>query len=554
MLSSRALTLMGGCAVVAFASAPPAEAQGVAPSLAPGAGSLVVEQQRQERQVPITPAAPAPRPALSPQTGAQAAPTTPLREVRVLGSTRLNAQVGAIAARFAGRPLDQATIKAVADAVSAAYADTGLALYTIAVPRQDLGQGVLTLRAVEGYIAEVSLQGDARAARNRQVLAYVAKLKAQRPLTKAWLERYLSLIRDIPGLTVDAQLYNTPAPGAVRLALTLRLKRVEPNVAINNSGAARLGAAQALASATAYSLARDGDLLRVTGSVAADLVRFQYISGTYVTPLGSDGLTLRADASYLKTRPKDPPIDGEAGSLGLQLAYPLLRSYDRNLTVSGGLDGLNSDNALYGASLTSDHTRAVRAGLVYGETRPRRSVSASLILAQGLEGLGARTDLRLTDADFSKLDLQVGVNQQLGKTVVLRLQGLTQASSGRLPAAEQLPLGGPVFGRAFPQAEIVGDYGYAGSAELGWISPKPWPAALQGSELYVFADGGRTWSRARLPYATAQAYDLVSAGAGVRFLIHRKTVIGLEAAKAVDAPLMEQNRPWRVLVSWKLSR
>jgi hemolysin activation/secretion protein len=101
---------------------------------------------------------------------------------------------------------------------------------------------------------------------------------------------------------------------------------------------------------------------------------------------------------------------------------------------------------------------------------------------------------------------------------------------------------------------VVGDYGYAGSAELGWRSPTLWPAPLKGSELYGFVDGGRAWVRERLPYAAAASYSLASAGAGVRFLVRQKSSFGFEAAKAVDAPYPGQNKPWRVIISWHLAR
>ena len=533
----------------------PAAAQTLDTPLAPGAGALIIDQQRQDRQ-PLAPppAAAPPLPAPAAQAPVDTAPATPLREIRVRGGAALGARLSEINARFAGRPLDAETIRAAADAVSAAYADVGLALYTVAVPRQDLGQGVLTLVAVEGHIAQVDVSGDLTAREKKLIEAYGAKLTRERPLTRASLERYLSLMRDIPGITVDAQLYNLPAAGAVRLAVVAKIRHFQPELAVNNRGTPRLGTTQVQATLTGRGLFQAGDQAQVSAAVPTDIDRFQYVGAAYGMPLGTEGLTLQLNASYLRTRPKSPPIAGDAASAGMQLAYPIIRGYNRNLIARLGLDGLNSDNAIYGLSITSDHTRALRGSLGYSVVSPRRTFSANVIGSLGLDGLGARADTRLTDADFKKLNVQVAFNQAIGKVAALRLRGLAQLSHGRLPAAEQLPLGGEQVGRAFYSAIVVGDRGYGGSAELALITPKPWPTVLKGSEVYAFVDGGRARVRARLPYAAAADYDLASAGAGVRFLIKGKNVIGLEGARSLDTPYPGQGDAWRVIISWRFQR
>src|SRR5690606_9979270 len=129
----------------------------------------------------------------------------------------------------------------------------------------------------------------------------------------------------------------------------------------------------------------------------------------------------------------------------------------------------------------------------------------------GLNSLGARSDDRLTDADFRKLNLYVSRNQALGDKLVARVRAMAQVSEKRLPSAEQLALGGDAFGRAFSSAYVVGDSGAAVLGELAWLPGRP-----AGSEIYGFVDWGTATTRARfgglLPRAT---YDLSSAGAGV---------------------------------------
>jgi hemolysin activation/secretion protein len=554
--------LSGGAMSLLLLAAAPAQAQtsvnpartapAGAATLAPGAGALIIDQDRLDRQLPQPAPAPQSIPTTPTQTGGQAAPSVALKQVRLEGSTALAGEIDAVAAPFIGRPLDVTGIRAVAEAVSAAYGKSGLALYTIVAPNQDLSGGVLILRAVEGRIESVNITGPRAGEKNRLIRAYADRLIRERPLTRRTLERYLSLIRDIPGVTVDAQLFNAGPPGALRLDLKVQQKRFQRDIAFNTRGTPRLGAAQVQATAIGNSLFSQGDQLRTTVSVPTAISRFQFGALAYSTPLTSTGLTASANVSYLRTRPKNPPIKGDAFAAGLQLSYPIIRGYKQSLYVSGGLDMLNSDNAIYGQQISSDRQRTLRSGLSYVRTETRRSLSASVTGGLGLEGLGARVDDRLADADFRKVTLQAAVNQAIGKRVVLRLRAMGQVSDGRLPSTEQMPLGGETYGRAFAAAVVTGDRGYAGSAELGW-SP-PINGGLKGSEVYGFIDGGRTWFRARLPFIAATDFDLASAGGGVRFPLGKTLFLGLEAAKAVDAPFPGGSKPWRAVVSWRSVR
>src|SRR3546814_6341081 len=137
-------------------------------------------------------------------------------------------------------------------------------LYTIVVPQQNLSDGVLTLRVVEGYIDDVVITGDVKGRGLDLVRRYAARLAAEKPLRRPTLERYLSLIRDIPGLETEVQLLNLQTAGAVRLVLTLKHDDLDFGLVVNNRGIANLGRTQVQANATANSLFRQGDQTRLT--------------------------------------------------------------------------------------------------------------------------------------------------------------------------------------------------------------------------------------------------------------------------------------------------
>jgi hemolysin activation/secretion protein len=525
---------------------------------APGLSwAQIIDQQRTDRRPP-TATREAPRPATqAPQAGrvvseVSEAAATPLRRVVVTGSSLSAAAFETATRPLVGQPLSQATVSAAANAAAEVYGKSDIALYTLVAPNQDLSGGELRLQAIEGHIDQVALQGDVRDRDLSLVTAMADKLTLERPLRKPTLERYLSLIRDIPGETVEAQLLQGRAPGAVILALGLKQQRATWDLSVNNSGSAILGRTQLQATGNLHGLLRAGDHTSLTVGVPTDAERFRYYALTHSQPLGSEGLRVQGNVGYYRTRPKNLPIEGEATFGGVQVSYPMIRGYQTNLYLTGALDGLNSSNAVFGQGVADERTRVLRGSAAWSRIKPRSALSASAVASAGLDDLGARALPGLADTDFRKLNLRAGVDRAIGSSFVVRLRAMSQSSNDLLPASEQVPLGGQEFGRAFEQAVVIGDYGKAGSAELGW-RPQGLPESIKGSELYGFVDGGTATRRPR-PGIAAQRYDMASAGAGVRVAVNTRTVVGLEGAYGFDPPIPGQDKSWRLGVSFRMLR
>lgn len=507
------------------------------------------------------PAKPSPAPRKRPERAKPpvAAATTPqitpfvLSYVRVEGSSVSPAILAAAWRPWVGRTVDGAALSKLVDAVGEAESKGGVALYSVAAPDQDFAGGVVRLQAVEGHISAVDIEGDKDARAAVLVRAYGSKLIAERPLRKATLQRYISLIRDIPGLNAELELKPAADDAAAQtLVATLKPKPVQFAVAANNRGAALLGRTQIEADVFFNSLLRPGDQTRLAVAVPTDVERFQYYALTHSTPLNADGATAQVGLSYLRTRPKGSSLTGDAQALNLALSHPLIRSYVDNLYVTGSLDGLNSNNALLGQTISNDRTRALRLGLGYSHETDKLAVVAGATVSQGLDGLGARVDPLLGKADFRKLNLKLAANVQLVPQLILRLNGTAQLAGDLLPAAEQFALGGDEFGRGYEAAALVGDEGQAGSAELAFRPAKMLPALLEGSELYAFADAGQVTYKSRfgLPASTQ---GLSSAGGGVRLSIGSHYLVELEAAKPlVDLdPFTPGGKGWRGVFSIK---
>ena len=512
--------------------------------------AVIIDQNRADRAAP----APAPE-APAPKGGGQALPVqaaiTPftVTGVRLEKASIRPAQLGGAFRPFIGQRMDAAGLNALAQATAAAYAKSDVALYTVLVPVQDFSGGMVRMRVIEGYIASIDVRdlGGAKAYLPR-VRSMAARLLAQRPLSKASLERAILLIRDLPGVSADVQLLKAPADGAVTLSIGVKRQLIEAGVGVNDRGTAALGQTQVSGTLIGNGLLRPGERTSFTVMLPTDPSLFQYYAIAHSELLNDDGLTGQVSFGYLHTRPKIFPLEGSATTAGASLSYPVIRSNARNLTVTGSLDGTNSDNAFLGRAFSADHTRAVRGAAAFSQILGKVTVAASGAASLGLDVLGAQvTSDLLSNKDFRKVNLRAGLDYAFVPQWALRLRAAGQYSGDRLPAAEQMALGGDEFGRAFPSAAVVGDSGAAGSAELAY-APKHLPSLLKGSELFGFVDGGELWSLDRT-IVPAQTYELASAGFGARMAVTTKTAFQLEADTALKSPIPDAYGGWRVVAA-----
>ncbi|MBX3561258.1 MAG: ShlB/FhaC/HecB family hemolysin secretion/activation protein [Sphingomonas sp.] len=515
--------------------------------------STPIDRERVDRAQPVAPAvaeepAQAPAAAIRIATG-EAADAAPIRSVRFEGSD-VPAIVAGAARTFIGRPASRATLQGLADAMSRAYGRSPVALFTIAIPEQDLASGDILVMVAEGHVEAVVLTGEVEGRALELVTAYADRLTRERPTSRRVLERHLSLIRDIPGLTTRARLEMGDTPGGVRLILALDYRRPTLSFSFDNRTTRLVRDGQVQASARGYGLLREGDETQVNAAASVDFDDYVYLGASHSTPVGREGTRLAGSVGYLVTRPAATGRTGEAVSFGLVLTHPLIRAYRRNLSLSFSFDGLDSRNAAFGALIATERTRALRAAAGFSELAERRTLSGGVTLSQGLGLFGADVAEVIGDAAFFKINGRAALDQALGRRAVLRLRGAGQWTNDPLPAAERFGVGGAEYGRAFETAVLGADRGLAGLAELAW-RPLRVPR-LAGSELYGFADLAAVRLLERPGFA-GQDFDLASAGGGVRFAWADRALLELEYARVVDRPFEAYAGDWRISVAWRLS-
>jgi hemolysin activation/secretion protein len=362
---------------------------------------------------------------------------------------------------------------------------------------------------------------------------YLRRLLREAPLTRSGYERATALVALMPGLRADFGFAVTPAPGVMRLKVTLHALRARFDLRITNRGAVSFGAWEGRADARAFSLFRGGDQAVLTVAATPDAHQLRLIEGTYVTPVGTDGLAVAVGATHVQA---DPYRAGEASdgtSVRAALIYPLLLRWDRALTVAAVADGQDGQTAAGPVTLEDERTRNLRLSLTGSRLFGRKTALGGVLLTQGVPVAGARAaHPGYAPTTYTKVAAYGGLATPYGPWTV-RLHALAQTAGSRLPSSEQFALGGDDYGRGFQAVSLQGDDGVAASAELAVRLRHGLPSVFAGSELFAYVDGGEVRVRDR-PGVRGGEGALASAGFGVRLGVGPGAGVELSADRQLE--------------------
>lgn len=518
-----------------------------------GQAASPIEQDRLDRENPLpqgeeedrTPAQPTP---VEPSVEIEAAPAAEIRTIDFVGA-EVPLVVANAAQAFVGQKATAENLKALAAAMSAAYARSNVALFTVVIPQQDLAGGDLKVLVGEGYIETVVLKGEVEGRSLSLVKAYAEKLRREKPLSRARLERYLSLMRDIPGLQVKSTLKLGKTRGGVILELDLDYQKPRIAFSYDSRSTSLIEDGRIDAGAELPHLLREGDMTQITALASPDFSSLLYAGIVHSTPLGSEGTRAAINYSHLETKLPGTDISGAADSAGITFTHPIIRDYRTRLIARLSADLIDSDNSAFGSVIANEKVRSARAGLSFSNSKPTRTIAGSLTASKGLDVLSSRVTPASGEGEYLKASGVVSVAQQLGKRLILRLDGAGQYTRDALPVSERYSVGGDKFGRAFERGLVSADRGFSGAAEL---AVRPMKGDFVRSEIYVFGDYSAVRLLERPGFAGADL-DLGSAGAGFRAAWKDKVMLGLEAARVIDRPVPSYTDEWMFTVSWRLA-
>ncbi len=526
--------------------------------------------------VPLSPGPAAPAPSAVP---AQAAT---IRRVTLEGDTAFGTgRTGPLLAGLVGPAVPLSRIEAARVGLLRLYRDRGFVLTTVSAAVE--ADGLLRFTVIEGRIAEVRLEGDIGPA-GTLVLGFLRHLTEERPVSAAALERWLLLAQDVPGVSLNAVLRPSERePGALTLVAQVSRQAFSGLATADNRAFRLTGPVEYLGVLDANSFTQLGE--RTEASVYRTDGNTQTFGQASTTAfIGTSGLSVRLYGGYGQSGPsgflRDLSYSGTTTVFGASASYPVIRSREQSLFVSGFLDAEETQVTSLGADPSAglvraqDDLRIARVGASYnlqdglaGATRPAAN-DVSVRLSQGLPGLGTtrngaasaqrpgeRTDFRKATIDVQRV--QTLFRPWAGATVALRGRVLGQLTADPLPPAEQFFLGGPDYDRGFYSGQASGDNALAWTIELdlntGFEARLLGYPLLVAAQFYAFYDRGETWQESH----TQPNQRLSSEGIGARLTLTRYTEFDVEGdirntrlpsgTSATVSPIKGEALYWRVL-------
>lgn len=477
-------------------------------------------------------------PSASPQDDNAKTAAFNLKAIDVSGTTVLpKAEIDQITSDFLGKPLSTKDLADLAGRLTAAYRARGFFLSRVIIPPQELSDGTLKARAIEGYVVSAKADGLA----DDDAKSQFQTLLSERPARLSTFERTLLLLADRYGYQIEnTRLVPVEgSPDQFNLQLTVSWKPVSLELFADNRGTARNGEDQSYAGVAWNSLLSAGDQLSASlFTSVANIPDTLYAELRYATPWASGDLWTEFGTST--TTWQDPLYatatlgNFEAQRLWLRASTPILRSRQTSIWLSLLLDGRNSISNDGVSPTRNEKLRVLRGSFSLTEVVGTSRADLNLQVSRGLDGLGGskngEVDLSRDDSrpQFTRARLSVSFSAHLVDNWSVNLSAVGQYADGALPSSEQLYFGGARYGRGYDYDIIGGDNGWAASGELRYTINASF-LAMDQIQLYAFGDAGRTSDSIRgVPgFDTSFAS---SAGGGVRLFITPDLTASVEAA------------------------
>ncbi len=512
------------------------------------------DSQRLEERLP----AEQPKPDVAPTAPVKVDETEPasipqfvLKSVVIEGMTAVDrAEAEACSRELTGKQVGGASLLELTSCLTQLYRDHDFFLSRAVIPAQEVRDGSLIVRVIEGYIASVQPEGLDQADADAQF----ADAFAERPTTLATFERSLLLLADRYGQRIASTRLAADEgdPARYTLKVAVKLVPVVWRAFGDNRGDAYQGPEQGLLSVSLNSPFGASDrIVAQLFTAPADTKELLFADIGYGRGWFSGGLWTEVGTSTSRSGSGGafPSFVSESDRRYARLIVPLLRSREESLWAKLQADIRDTENVYLDASDVRERTRVLRGSFSYALVAGATRADVTLEASRGLDVFDASKngEANLSRADgrpqFTKAKLDATITQALFGKLDLVATGSAQWADGALVGSEEFGAGGARFGRAYDYSEIVGDQGLAGAIEVRWTWKQvtDW---LTSAQVYAFADAARIWNN------DSPSESLTSAGAGVRFGVIPGFVAAIEVAKPLARNVQSQDdRSARLFVS-----
>ena len=456
-----------------------------------------------------------------------------LRNVDVVGNTVLDpAAIRAVVAPFIGKLVTIADLETIRRRVTRLYIDRGYINSGVVLPNQNVTNGVVTYRAVEGRVTQINVTGTDHFRPEYFTSRLASAAEAPFNLGNLQTEQQI-LLQDPLIRRLNLELVPGLVPGEAQLnANVLEGSRYSFFTQIADDQSPTVGETRGQGQATFANILGVDDVLTAnygrSGSLNDGFVG-------YSVPIDSDDtrLSLRYDKNgTVVVTPVLAPlnISSAYSSVGLGLSRPLYRTAEQNLTFGISIERRHEQTFLLGmpfdfitGSKNGDtNVTALRFSQSWLDRNADHALALRSTFSIGLPIFGATITQALPSGRFFVWLGQGQYVQRIWKDVEGLVRADLQLSAAPLFQIEQFALGGIDTVRGYREYLTVTDDAVLASAELhipiGKLRVPFLSRADDAGTLQIvpFYDYGQGWNIAR---PTLFPPNISGVGAGLRWLI-----------------------------------
>lgn len=440
-----------------------------------------------------------PAEASAPTERAKAGPAVQVKGFAFTGNTVIASdELAKWLVGYQGKTLTLDELLNATDLIQSNYRDKGYFLAQALLPSQDVADGIVQIRIVEGQVGQASATIQPGAPISQaQADGYMGLLPPGALITESSIERPLLLLSDLPGVAVTSVLKPGAEPGTADLVVDVanKGKPIGGSVFLENHSSKYTGQ---------YRLGFNAETRGVLGfGEVISLTAMQSFGGT--NPDGETKVTrlgLTIPVGYLGTKVAFGYTDfdyevggifastkptGTARVASVLLQHPYVRSRNATHFFHAGFDHKLADDRLSGGAtiLARRELRDYHVGL-NGDFRDNmgggalnsyllratvgdndiKNANARAVDASPVVGLGTQGGFMKVRADYYRLQKLANSNAH-----ALMVSARTQWAMSNLDSAEKMSLGGPTGVRAYSVGAASADNVVLATVEYRYTVP-----------------------------------------------------------------------------------
>jgi hemolysin activation/secretion protein len=382
------------------------------------------------------------------------------------------------------------------------------------------------IRVSEGKIFKIEVSGFDAALSNR-IVRIVSSASGHGPVRLHDFERGIMLAKDLSGVRLSSE-FVADDEGRDVLRMTGNAVKHRGSLTLDNLPRNWGEGIYGVLTEEVYSTLTPGDMVRLNLLPSMDFnKRWNGLYGTltYRAPLNDQGLygEFLAGSGLTRNRytgPNQTPSNSwqRTNLATALLGYPIFRDVHSFIYTLSQVDyfGLSGSETVINDSTTT----VLRQTLTYSHSSSQgQSTKLSLTASGGthrMQGTASNPAHTNGDAHFTHLRLGAGIITPLDKLSAglgLRLEGSAQYTRNSLPSVENYFIGDRTRLRGYGYAEVIGDSGYAATAELSQFIHlgKPY---LDSVSPFIFLDVGSVKQKRAIPGSLVNQAHLTSIGVG----------------------------------------